>query len=55
MLATNLNYANETFELKSVKGLKSTSRVEEMLSMGASVKDGVISFGSVGSAAFVLG
>lgn len=54
MLATNLNYAVETFNLGGVRGVK-TGPVHMVLSMGAMVSGGMISFESVGSAAFVLG
>jgi len=54
VLATNLNYAEETFDLASVPGLR-TAPATQVLSSGASLSGSVISFTSVGSGGFILG
>lgn len=54
VLATNLNYANETFDLATVPGLK-TAPVVEVLNSGATLEGNVITFTSVGTGGFILG
>ncbi|KAI0920741.1 hypothetical protein AcV5_010411 [Taiwanofungus camphoratus] len=54
VLATNLNYAEETFDLASIPGLVTTPAVQ-VLNSGATLSKSVISFTSVGTGAFILG
>ncbi|PCH43231.1 hypothetical protein WOLCODRAFT_138259 [Wolfiporia cocos MD-104 SS10] len=54
VLATNLNYANETFDLASVEGLR-TGPVVQVLDSGATLTGSEIAFGSVGTGGWVLG
>ncbi|KAF9812775.1 hypothetical protein IEO21_05978 [Rhodonia placenta] len=54
VLATNLNYANEMFDLATVPGLK-TAPVVEVLHSGATLEGSVITFTSVGTGSFIFG
>jgi len=54
MLATNLNYAEESFDLASIAGL-TTSQSTQVLNSGAALSEGVITFNSVGTGGFIFG
>ncbi|KZT00619.1 uncharacterized protein LAESUDRAFT_533884 [Laetiporus sulphureus 93-53] len=54
VLATNLNYAEETFDLASVEGLVTHPAVQ-VLDSGATLSGSVIAFTSVGTGGFILG
>ncbi|CCM01655.1 uncharacterized protein FIBRA_03717 [Fibroporia radiculosa] len=54
VLATNLNYANETFDLATVPGLR-TYPATQVLNSGAALSGSVIEFTSVGSGGFIVG
>lgn len=54
MLATNLNYAEETFDLARLPGVVGKP-VTQVLDSGASVRGDTISFTSVGSGGWVVG
>lgn len=54
VLATNLNYVEETFDLASIDGLK-TAPATQVLNSGATLSGSIISFTSVGTGGFVLG
>lgn len=54
VLATNLNYANETFDLATIEGL-ATTPAAQVLNTGATLEGSVITFTSVGTGGWILG
>ena len=54
VLATNLNYAEETFDLSSIPGLAGKP-ARQVLDSGASISGDIISFTSVGTGGWIIG
>ena len=54
VLATNLNYAAETFDLQSIPGLRLEPAVQ-ILDSGATLNGSVLMFESTGTGGFILG
>ena len=54
VLATNLNYADETFDLTSLSGLAGKP-ARQVLDSGASISGDTISFTSVGTGGWIVG